>query len=534
MAKKRSRVVSIITLISIAGVALGVTALIVVLSVMGGFKKDLKDKILGTKAHIVVEAAKSDYIKKPEKVVETARKYGEVSGAAPFVEKEVMVSSPTNLGGVILRGIDPDVVGEVSDLPQNMVEGKGELAYLNDPSPLLDQLDAERKKEREEFEKRHDIDLGKTPGDVEKDSEKPGDKPGEDTPEGDKPVEADDEPSGEMPSMFDEDSDDDGAADSGDESGGMRPMFDEGDDAEEDGGMPPMVDGSEDDNGSGMAPMFDEGSADGGEDDQQAGTRLPGLVVGVELAKSLQVELGDEVNVVSPEGEMGPTGPMPRSRPFRVVGVFKSGMYEYDANHAYTTFDDARSFLSATGASGVELKTVDPSIALEISPKIQADLGEAYDVLDWQEMNRSLFFALELEKIAMFVVLTFIILVASFSIIAMLIMIVIEKAREIAILKSMGVSNWGVMKIFMFQGWVIGSVGAVLGLALGLGICAYLQVYGVPLNSEVYYITKLPVEINVVEVALVLVCALVISLLATVYPSLLAARLKPVEGLRYE
>ncbi|MGM0555037.1 MAG: FtsX-like permease family protein [Myxococcota bacterium] len=516
MAKKRSRVVSIITLISIAGVALGVTALIVVLSVMGGFKKDLKDKILGTKAHIVVEAAKSDYIKKPEKVVETARKYGEVSGAAPFVEKEVMVSSPTNLGGVILRGIDPSVVGEVSDLPKNMVDG--ELAYLNDPTPLMEQIDKDRKKDREEFEKRHDLDLDLPP-------DKPGesDEAAEEKPGGDG--------AGGMPSMFDEETDSDAAED---DDGGMRPMFEDDQESGDGGGMPSMVDGSEDDNGSGMAPMFDDDSSEDEGASEQARAYLPGLVVGAELAKSLQVELGDEVNVVSPEGEMGPTGPMPRSRPFKVVGVFKSGMYEYDANHAYTTFDDARSFLSANGATGVELKTDDPSVALEISPLIQEDLGDEFAVRDWQEMNRSLFFALELEKIAMFVVLTFIILVASFSIIAMLIMIVIEKAREIAVLKSMGVSNWGVMKIFMFQGWVIGSIGAVLGLVLGLGICVYLQVYGVPLNSEVYYITKLPVEIDVVEVTMVLVCALVISLLATVYPSLLAARLKPVEGLRYE
>jgi lipoprotein-releasing system permease protein len=155
-------------------------------------------------------------------------------------------------------------------------------------------------------------------------------------------------------------------------------------------------------------------------------------------------------------------------------------------------------------------------------------------VLDWQEMNRSLFYALELEKIAMFVVLTFIILVASFSIIAMLIMIVIEKARDIAILKSMGVADRGIRRIFVFQGLVIGALGAFIGLALGLGICAYLSVYGVPLDSEVYYISKLPVEVNPLEVGAVLVCALFISWAATIYPAYLASKLKPVDGLRYD
>ncbi|MFW5966881.1 MAG: FtsX-like permease family protein, partial [Persicimonas sp.] len=253
-----------------------------------------------------------------------------------------------------------------------------------------------------------------------------------------------------------------------------------------------------------------------------------------ELARSLKVDLGDEVNVVTPEGDMGPTGKMPQSRPFQIVGIFHTGMYEYDSNYAYTSFEDAAHFLNRDGATGVEVKTVDPDEALEIADEMQAELGSDYEVLDWQEMNRSLFFALELEKIAMFVVLTFIILVASFSIIAMLIMIVIEKSRDIAVLRSMGVTDRGVRRIFELQGLVIGAVGAAIGLALGLGICTYMSVYGLPLDSEVYYISTLPVDVNPLEVGAVVICALVISWAATVYPAHLAANLKPVDGLRYD
>jgi lipoprotein-releasing system permease protein len=499
MAKKRTQVVSIITLISICGVALGVTALIVVLSVMGGFKKDLKDKILGTKAHAVVQPAQGDDLIDANQVAETAMSIDGITGAEPFLEAEVMVSSPTNLSGVILRGIDPERVGEVSELADDMVEGK--LDYLDDPRPLIKKIDAERERNVDEILER--VGSERDELDEEKRAAEGNDEPDEDAGESfEMPPLPGQEPSGQDEAVDDEESD------SGDEAI-MPSMFED----------EPTGDG-------------DAGS------DQQAGDQeydgLPGLIVGPELLKSLQVDLGSEVNVVTPEGEMGPTGLMPRSRPFRIVGVFKTGMYEYDANYAYASFSDTRAFLNRQGATGVEIKAVNADRAIEIAATLQTQLGPDYEVLDWQEMNRSLFYALELEKIAMFVVLTFIILVASFSIIAMLIMIVIEKARDIAILKSMGVPDRGIRRIFVFQGLVIGALGAFIGLALGLAICAYLSVYGVPLDSEVYYISKLPVEVNALEVGAVLVCALFISWAATIYPAYLASKLKPVDGLRYD
>lgn len=303
--------------------------------------------------------------------------------------------------------------------------------------------------------------------------------------------------------------------------------------------MPPLFGelDAEDEEGSGMPSLFgeeDEMPAIEGDRPADRARDIPGLLIGPELAKALQVRLGDEVNVVTPRGEIGPMGPIPRSRPFRIVGIFYSGMYEYDANFAYTGLDDAIDFLDYEGPTGIEVKTVDVDASVGIARLIQEAMGDTVRVLDWQELNRSLFFALKLEKIAMFVVLTFIILVASFSIVAMLIMIVIEKGREIAILKSMGATDGGVMRTFMLQGTVIGCVGAFAGLILGLTICYVLATVGLPLDSEVYYISTLPVEVDPMEIVLIVVCAIVISLLATLYPSFQAARLRPVEGLRYD
>ena len=511
MAKRRSSVLSIITIISITGVALGVTALIVVLSVMGGFKKDLMEKILGTKAHIVVKAHEFGTLDEPEAIAEKARAQAGVIGASPYIEAEVMVSSPTNLSGVILRGIDPEHIGHVSTLRKDMREGK--LEYLRDPGPLQKELRDKRDLEmdlllkRLESERAELAEIRKDAGDAQPDSKQGPNVLPELVPIGNDALTTDEPEPPETEAEAEE--------------GFMPPLpHEEGaeeqeqeEEGEEDGGMPPLP---------------------GAEDAEAPDVQLPGLIIGPELAKSLQVDLGDEVNVVTPNAEMGPMGPIPRSRPFKIVGIFYSGMYEYDANFAYTAIEDAGDFLNVKGATGIELKTVSVNEAELIAHELQAAMGPSIDVLDWKELNRSLFYALKLEKIAMFVVLTFIILVASFSIVAMLIMIVIEKGREIAILKSMGASNAGVMRTFVFQGLVIGSVGAAIGLGLGLGICYFLETVGFPLNSEVYYINTLPVDVDVVEVTLVVVCAIIISLLATVYPSIQAARLNPVDGLRYD
>ncbi|WP_230470492.1 FtsX-like permease family protein [Lujinxingia vulgaris] len=513
MAKQRSRVVSIITLIAVSGVALGVTALIVVLSVMGGFRADLTSKILGAKAHVVIQQPDFGPLDDANAVADRALEVEGVVGASPFIESEVMVSSPTNLSGVVLRGIDVDRVGTVTDLLENLE--KGELANLSDSRAMMERIEKERDEElevlldrldKESQELRESIDAKRGATGVSDDF-----------------MPAPDE---DLPPLIDlDDGSGEGSPDvAGEDEGFMPPLFDDSGAGGWD--LPPLPGEEGDEADAGMPAIV--GEAPEGEG------RLPGLIIGTELATSLQVRLGDEVNVVTPRGEMGPSGPIPRSRPFRIVGVFYSGMYEYDANAAFTSLDDAARLLDFEGATGVELRTADVEEVLAVGERLREIFAPELRVMDWQQMNSSLFFALKLEKIAMFLVLIFIILVASFSIVAMLIMIVIEKAREIAILKSMGASDGGIMRVFMFQGVVIGAVGAAAGLGMGLLICYLLQTVGLPLDSEVYYISTLPVEVDRLEVVAVVLSTILISFLATLYPSYQAAKMRPVEGLRYD
>jgi lipoprotein-releasing system permease protein len=531
MAKRRSSVVSIITVISVTGVALGVTALIVVLSVMGGFKKDLMQKILGTKAHAVVQMIDQEPMPDATEVATSVRGLDGVIGASAYLEGEVMVSSLTGLSGVVLRGISTDTVGDVSNLPRDIEKGK--LEYLDDPKPLVDELAQRRERERDAFMKRFEREAEEREQ-ARREREASG-APGTrlepdddvDVLEGFEMPAPELAPPKEAPAREEKQEKQEAQADGPemvDLSGRALPEADGIPDFGDDDGMPSLFGDEEDDGG--MPSLF----GDDEEDEEERG--VPGLIIGKELAKSLAVGLGDEVNVVTPNGDLGPTGRMPRSRPFKVVGIFYSGMYEYDANYAYTRLDESMDFLGVDGATGVELKTVDVEQAVEVAGRVQSKLGEGFEVLDWMELNRSLFYALKLEKIAMFVVLTFIILVASFSIVAMLIMIVIEKGREIAVLKALGATNGGVMRAFIYQGTLIGVVGAFIGLGLGLGICYLLKEVGFPLDSNVYYISTLPVEIDPTEVVLVVVCAIGIAALATIYPSIQAAKLKPVDGLR--
>ncbi|HET6369699.1 MAG TPA: FtsX-like permease family protein, partial [Nitrospiria bacterium] len=268
---------------------------------------------------------------------------------------------------------------------------------------------------------------------------------------------------------------------------------------------------------------------------EKTSTSTPGIIIGRELAGRLGAFLGDRINVISPVGNtMGPMGIVPKIRHFTVVGIFDSGMYEYDSSLAYVSLKSAQDFFNlGDEVTGVEVKVDDIFIADRVAREIEKGLDIQYWARDWMRLNRNLFSALKLEKIMMFVILVLIILVASFNIVSTLMMIVVEKSREIAILKAMGATRKGVMRIFMIEGLIIGLVGVALGVPLGYGVCTFLQHF-YTLPSDVYYISHLPVKIRSVDVTLVSLSAIAISFFATLYPSWQAARLDPAEALRYE
>jgi lipoprotein-releasing system permease protein len=278
-------------------------------------------------------------------------------------------------------------------------------------------------------------------------------------------------------------------------------------------------------------PRADEGSAPGSGDPV-----LPGIILGDELYQHvLRVFVGSDVDIACPLCGVGPMGPMPKLKSFRVAGHFYSGMYEFDSKLAYCALGEAQKFLGMKGeVTGIEVRTTTPDAARAVADEIARRLGPEYEVRTWEELNRGLFMALKLEKIAMFVVLTFIALVASFSIVSNLIMLVTEKAREVAILKSMGAEDGAILRVFFAEGLYIGLLGLGLGLVLGIGGCLLLSHYGLPLDPDVYYIQKLPVVMRVREIAAVSVAALGLCCLATLYPATLASRMRPVDGLRYE
>jgi len=263
--------------------------------------------------------------------------------------------------------------------------------------------------------------------------------------------------------------------------------------------------------------------------------QVPGILLGQALAANLGVGKGETLYLISPRGMMSPIGHMPAMKRFEVTGVFESGFYEYDASLAYVHIQTAQELLKlGDAATGIGLRIDDIYRSDTVSQQIQEQLGYPYWTTDWKQKNRSFFSALKLEKQAMFIILTLIILVAAFNIASTLIMMVMGKTRDIAILKAMGATNRSIRKIFVFNGVVIGLIGTGLGTLLGIGGCILLKQYKfIELPADVYYFSTLPVQLEILDVVIIVAAAMAICFLSTIYPAYRASRLDPTEALRY-
>lgn len=414
--RRRQTFISLITVISVGGVAVGVMVLIVVLAVMSGFETSLKDKILGINSHIWILPQTPGRLEGYQDIVARVAALPHVTFAAPFTTHEVMLVAEGHVSGTIVRGIDPDRTDQMADLTRHM-HGQELRTLLEPPLP----------------------------------------------------------PSGEAPAT-------------------------------------------------------------------PAASR--GIVLGKELARHLLVFPGQQVMVTSPLGVLTPAGLMPNMRGFTVTGTFDTGMYEYDAKLALMSLRQAQDFFELGDAvHGIEVKVDDIYRVHAVEEAISSLLGPAFWTRNWMQMNRNLFAALRQEKVLMFIILVLIILVAAFNIVSTLIMLVMEKRADIAILKAMGARHSGIYKIFMLEGMIIGVVGTVLGGLGGLAFAWNLQtiagvverLLGIQFFSpDVYFLDKLPVQIHTVDVALIVLTAIVVSFCATLYPAWNASRLDPVVALRYE
>ena len=464
--------------LSILAVAFSTCNATTTLSVMGGFRNDLKRKILGNNAHVVIDREHGTF-EGWQPMLGTIREQPHVIGASPYVQGEVMITSATNLSGAILRGIDPASIGRVTELPRNMRHGR--LEYLSHPERLLELR-------REEL----DRDLLAPPIDLELERDEPGLRRPEDP--------------------------------------GHHGFLDDAQDVLRDAAP-------EDPDTARIREDLEEFLLDTPSPSEAPEPELPAGAGGRSGARAHAAPArGDRVDVVSPSGNLGPAGRMPKSRTLRIAGIFYSGMYEFDMKMAYTTLEAAQRYLNVGSAiDGIEVKVDDAEHADTVAGSLRRAIEQPeLRVRPWQEVNRSLFGALELEKLAMFITLGIAILVASFCIVGTLTLMVQEKRKEVGILKAMGASGEQIVSMFMAQGLMIGVLGALMGLGLGYLTCFAAEHFRlIPLNPDVYYIDKLPVHIDPIEFALTGVAAVVVCLLATIYPALLGSRLRPVDALRY-
>jgi lipoprotein-releasing system permease protein len=392
-AKRKQAVISLITVISIIGVAAGVAALIIALAINAGFRADLTKKLLGAQPHVTLQSRDrprgiTDYMR----VVQQVEQDPDVVAAAPVVYQTVLLSGSAGNKGVMMKGVIPEMESRMSALSENMVEGS--LKDLHEDS----------------------------------------------------------------------------------------------------------------------------------------------VIIGKELAKTLGTFKGDHLQIITAETHMTPLGELPRSRVVEVVGLFSSGLYDYDSSWIYVPLPTVQRLLGLGDlVQFVDVKVKDLDQARVIGQRLVDKLGNNYDFTDWMTLNQSILQALRLEKVVMFITIGLIVLVAALNIVSTLIMMVLEKTRDIAILLSMGATAENIRRIFILQGVIIGVVGTICGVIIGQVICHLADKYHlISLAPDVYTIAYVPFRAAPLDSVIVAASAILISFLATLYPSAAASKLQPVEALRYE